>query len=609
MPDIVGCCLESSDRQRKNVFMRVVWLDINSSYSHSNLAFPALHANLSREAAGAVEWRKVSGVTGTPVAEMVMAVCRERPDAIMATAWLFNHRYLLDVLSDVKAMLPGVRVLLGGPEFLGTEEENEHYLRSHPFVDFVFRGDGEAVFEEILHILYCLCKDGDLKRYVPEFDLPFDGDEAPEPDMSWLTPGLCFIDSDGCYYDGGMACVKDFKSLRAPEESEFFDWSKPFVQLETSRGCFNTCAFCVSGIHSGIQNLPVGELRRRLDNIVSHGVREIRVLDRTFNAAPSRAVELLGLFREYAGRLRFHIEVHPAFLSDKVLEEIKSLPSGLIHVEVGVQSLSDRVLDVSCRKGSAAATLDGIRRLVSCGLFEVHSDLIIGLPEYSYRMLLDDTLRLMAEGVSEIQIETLKCLPGTRMRDEAAELGLVYSRIPPYQVLRTDWIGFEDIRKAMMLSSIVDVWFNDSSSRAYFMRLLALSESADGGRTAFLGGMVEFMYGEGMLDKVLSRESRWLKLYEYCRRQYEFMLPDLAVAWVCVGLSLKKEPACPLVPWKFSSPVANPVFVDQKPTYSYYYADCTCAGTGCASSVLRRWICYDRETRKVVFERMYNLDN
>ena len=76
-----------------------------------------------------------------------------------------------------------------------------------------------------------------------------------------------------------------------------FRWDKQFVQLETSRGCFNNCRFCVSGIEKvAQQNIPIAELRRRLQNIASKGIRQVRVLDRTFNGnhgTGSSGVELL----------------------------------------------------------------------------------------------------------------------------------------------------------------------------------------------------------------------------------------------------------------------------------------------------------------------------
>lgn len=43
------------------------------------------------------------------------------------------------------------------------------------------------------------------------------------------------------------------------------------MQLETTRGCFNTCTFCVSGGEKPVRTLPVERIRERLDLIQEKG--------------------------------------------------------------------------------------------------------------------------------------------------------------------------------------------------------------------------------------------------------------------------------------------------------------------------------------------------
>ena len=136
----------------------------------------------------------------------------------------------------------------------------------------------------------------------------------------------------------------NFSELVPPEESRFFNWSKPFVQLETTRGCFNTCAFCVSGGEKPVRTLSLEATRKRLDVIHQHGIKNVRVLDRTFNYNNKRAKELLNLFREYPD-ICFHLEIHPALLSDELKRELATLPKGLLHLEAGIQSLGKTCLN------------------------------------------------------------------------------------------------------------------------------------------------------------------------------------------------------------------------------------------------------------------------
>ena len=72
--------------------------------------------------------------------------------------------------------------------------------------------------------------------------------------------------------------------------------------------------------------------------IHQHGIKNVRVLDRTFNYNNTRAKELLDLFRNYPD-ICFHLEMHPALLSEELKQELATLPKGLLHLEAGIQSL------------------------------------------------------------------------------------------------------------------------------------------------------------------------------------------------------------------------------------------------------------------------------
>ncbi|MDE5760764.1 MAG: radical SAM protein, partial [Bacteroides sp.] len=291
--------------------MKLLWIDLNSSYAHASLALPALHAQVADDES--VTWEVVSATINEQAGMIVDEVCRHRPDIIAATAWLFNHEQLLHIVARVKALLPHCRVVLGGPEFLG---DNETYLHRNPFIDCVFRGEGEEAFPQ----------------WLAHHD---------RPELWHDIPGLCYLDARHRYIDNGIARVLRFSELVPPEKSRFFNWDKPFVQLETTRGCFNTCAFCVSGGEKPVRTLSIESIRERLHTIRQHGIKNVRVLDRTFNYNPHHAMALLRLFLEFAPDIRFHLEMHPALLSDELKEELKRLPQGLLHLEAGIQSLRE----------------------------------------------------------------------------------------------------------------------------------------------------------------------------------------------------------------------------------------------------------------------------
>ena len=486
--------------------MKILWIDLNCSYAHSSLALPALHAQIAGNPD--YEWSVVSATTSENIGKVVDEIRRHQPDILASTCWLFNHEALMHIASRAKALLPQACLILGGPEFLG---DNEAFLRRNPFVDCVFRGEGEEGFA---HWLACY--------------------NQPEA-WSDIT-GLCYLDSENRYHDNGLARVLKFDQLASPEESSFFPWSKPFVQLETTRGCFNTCAFCVSGGEKPVRTLSIEAIRQRLQAIHDHGIKDIRVLDRTFNFNPRRAKELLNLFLEFHPHMRFHLEIHPALLTDALKEELKRLPEGLLHLEAGIQSLREPVLETCKRLGKLDDALEGLRFLCSLDNMETHADLIAGLPLYRLQEIFEDIRTLAEYRAGEIQLESLKLLPGTEMRRRAEELGICYSPLPPYEVLQTHEITTDELQVARRLSRLLDAFYNTPAWQE-LTRTLILNEDE------FLTHFLEYLTMGNLIDNPMSLEKRGLVLYQYIKEHHPAYLTDASIAWIEAGMSLKKQPA------------------------------------------------------------------
>jgi len=486
--------------------MKLLWLDLNSSYAHSSLALPALHAQIADDTT--IEWCVVSATINENTGSVVNQIYRHQPDIIAATNWLFNHEQLLHIVSRAKALLPHCCIILGGPEFLG---DNAAFLYKNKFVSGVFRGEGEEVFPLWLKVW-----------------------NHSKEEWKSIT-GLCYLDENNQYQDNGIARVMNFSQLISPEKSRFFNWSKPFVQLETTRGCFNTCAFCVSGGEKPVRTIPLETIRERLNDIHQHGIKNVRVLDRTFNYNNKRAKELLDLFRNYPD-ICFHLEIHPALLSEELKEELSVLPKGLLHLEAGIQSLKESVLQQSRRIGKLSDALEGLKYLCSLKNMETHADLIAGLPLYHLSEIFEDVHTLAEYGAGEIQLESLKLLPGTEMRRRAEELGIQYSPLPPYEVLQTREISVDELQTAHYLSRLLDGFYNTPTWQSITRTLILENPS-------FLHEFLNHLVQTDVIDTPLSLERRGLILYDFCKSQYPDYLTQVSIAWIEAGMSLKKAPA------------------------------------------------------------------
>jgi coproporphyrinogen III oxidase-like Fe-S oxidoreductase len=128
------------------------------------------------------------------------------------------------------------------------------------------------------------------------------------------------------------------------------------------------------------------------------------------------------------------LEIHPSFLGNELQEELLKANQNQLHLETGVQCLNEKVQQAIGRRAKKEDVLSGIKFLSSIKLFETHTDLIFGLPEQTFEMVLEDVSELLQIGIAEIQLEVLKVLPGTPLVDDL-DLYCIKSSIGvPYEV-------------------------------------------------------------------------------------------------------------------------------------------------------------------------------
>ncbi len=479
--------------------MRVVWLAVNASYAHSSLAAPLLHA----AAQGRVqsEWHLVQVTMGDDPALAAAQVAKLAPDICAATLYLFTREAALAMLARVKALCPDCCIIVGGPELAG---ECELLLRSNPWIDIGVRGEGERIFPDWL-------------------------DRWQSPERWADLPGLCWIDDNGAWHDNGVAIPVDpLEQLPSPLTSPFHDSGRAFVQMETSRGCIHHCSFCANGGGGAMRLLPLSRIQTELEELARRGVREVRLLDRTFNAHPSRCVDLLRLFRRFPS-MRFHLEFHPALLPPAVRDELAAMPSGQLHFDVGLQSTSPEVLTACSRGGSPERAWEGLRWLVAQRNLAIHVDLIAGLPELTLPYLEADVRRLVELGPEEIQLESLKLLPGTRLRTEAKQYGLIYSPLPPYEVLSTRRMSMADLRAAALLSTMIDRFYNTPV-------IQPVLRAAQQEMEELLPSLRHWLTQQQGLELPCSLEKRMLLLYTYLEAHRLPAREMLCRQWMWHGL-------------------------------------------------------------------------
>ena len=501
---------------RRNEKRRLIWLSVNSSYSHSSLALPLLHA-ACRKIPG-WEWIPLETTVADDPSEVAAHLNALQGCLLCTTLYLFNRNTVTEILERFHALNPACHIAVGGPECLGGGAE--HLIARYPFIHTVFRGESEGLFPDFLN-------------------------RFPSQGTTQIIP------------EKGNAVYEKWEAAPPPAEDDFFRTDKPFVQMETSRGCPMGCLYCTSG-RTKLRFKSPDAVAEELAALHRRGIREVRLLDRTFNYPQERGIELLRLFRNNFPEMRFHLEIHPQFLNAGLRKELEAALPGQLHIEAGIQCLAGSVQNAIGRRSRPEDALDGLRFLCSCPNFETHADLLAGLPEQSPDHLFHDVSCLMEAGTAEIQLEVLKVLPGTPLRAQAGSLGLIFAPEPPYDVMQTNTMSTEDILLARKLSRLLDLTYNHPALRPVLRTIHAE-------RPDFLPDFLQFFLSNGLdLKRLYDLKKRFLLLLDFLSGgNYKTAAEELAFQWIRSGYPPESGPGMTAV--KTGKPPETAVLLEGDP--------------------------------------------
>ena len=416
--------------------MRTLLCAVNSKYVHSNPAVWSIYTQ-------AREFEKTYGFdigeivikeyTVNDVYENVLYdILTNKYDVIGFSVYIWNVAYVSRLTQDIKKVNPECIIIIGGPEVgYGTEHTSLVY-------DYVVQGEGERAFYALM---VSLVKKENVK-------LPFE------------------FQVDGKKVATGR--IKDLASIPfIYNEENISRFDNRIIYYESSRGCPYSCAYCLSSVERGVRYLDLDRVFNDLSFFIKSGVKQVKFVDRTFNCDNDRAYKILSFIIENAKDkdINFHFEVGADLFTDKVLDLLAKAPSGLIQFEAGIQSTYEKALMESVRKTNLDRCFQNIERITRMGNIHMHVDLIAGLPY--------ETLAIFKKSFNEayllyshqLQLGFLKLLPGTRMNDMLEKHGYVFSEHPPYEILSSKYLSYDDLASLKRVEFILEKYYN--SGRFY----------------------------------------------------------------------------------------------------------------------------------------------
>ena len=422
--------------------MKTLIIALNSKYIHSALGAWYLKASCGSECG---EVKVLEYTINDDSGAILSSIYRERPDVAAFSCHIWNIRQVLGLVSNLKKVLPGLIIVLGGPE---VSYDSRETLAANNDIDYIIAGEGEAAFPKLI-----ACLNG-VK-------------DSPSPEA---IEGLCFRSLGGtCLNVPGF--IRELDSIPSPYTAEMLEaLSGRIVYFESSRGCPFSCSYCLSSTFEGVRYFSLERVRRELTMLFGAGVRQVKFVDRTFNCSKARAMEIfrhiIGLYRlrtdEEGGRpeINFHFEAAADLFDDEMLELLAQAPTGLIQLEIGVQTVNAAALEAIDRRTDTERLCRNVRKLREAGNINLHLDLIAGLPLEdfaSFRTSFDAVYRLSPH---QLQLGFLKLLKGTRIRRQADSHGYAYTDCPPYEILFSKYMSYAEIIELKGIEGLLDRYNN-----------------------------------------------------------------------------------------------------------------------------------------------------
>lgn len=405
---------------------KVLLCALNSKFIHSCLAVHSLKKFAVSQGYDKEKIKIKEFTINDNIDFILHGIFSVKPEVIAFSVYIWNVEYVSRLCRILRKISPEIKIILGGPEV--------SFVENHPFFDnndfdFIIRGEGEKSF-------YKLISTGKIsdEKVINLDEIPFPYDE---------------------------------------ENIQLFE--NRIVYYESSRGCPFSCAYCLSSAEKGVRFLSLDRVKSDLEFFSSHNVKQVKFVDRTFNADKKRAYEIWQFIIENFSdkNMNFHFEIAADLLDENLISLLGTAPEGLIQLEIGIQSTKDETLILSCRKTDTQKVLSNTRKLIRQGNINIHTDLIAGLPGETledFKKSFNDVYVLKSH---QLQLGFLKILHGTKMIEISKDFDFVFSPYSPYEILKNKNLSHCNV---LFLKKIEDTFEKIYNSQRFILSINELEK-------------------------------------------------------------------------------------------------------------------------------------
>ncbi|KPU44211.1 oxygen-independent coproporphyrinogen-III oxidase-like protein HemZ [Oxobacter pfennigii] len=457
--------------------MKIILTEINSKFVHTNLALRYIKACLKGLDVTLAEY-SVNDALDNIIGELN----KMKPDILGFSCYIWNIEYVLKIIGSMKKINPKLLVVLGGPE---VSYDCTKLMEENTSIDFIVKGEGERTAQELF-----LCLEGRGKGLKDIY-------------------GIVFRKDNGIIENINAPLIENLDSIPFPYDDSY-DFKNKILYYEASRGCPYNCSYCLSSTIPGVRFFSVERIKRDLLWFIDKQVKLVKFVDRTFNCA-KHTLEVFKFLAEHSMNTKFHFEISADILDDETIEFLQGVRSGLFQFEIGVQSVNNTTLSLIDRKTKIDILFKNIARLREKGNINIHLDLIAGLPGEDFNSFRDSFDSVFSLKPHMLQLGFLKLLKGSKITRESEIYGIQFNDYPPYEVLKTDLLSFDELIKLKETEKTLDRYYNSGRFQCSMNLLLMQTQSP----FVLFEEISAFQYETFKKTIKLSNEGQYKLIYDY----------------------------------------------------------------------------------------------
>lgn len=468
--------------------MKCVLAALNSKYIHSNLAIRYLKQYDEK-----IEI--FEGTINDNILNMAYKILELSPELLGFSCYIWNIEETIKLCSTIKKMDERIKIFLGGPE---VSFNGEDILKKYDFIDYIIAGEGELTFPEFIKALN-------------------------ENKSLYEVNGLIFRENNNIVKNLARKPIMDLNIIPFPykDKDEIPD---KIIYYEAARGCPFGCSYCLSSIDKGIRHLNIERVKKELKFFIDNDVKLVKFVDRTFNGNKKFAMEIWSFLIENCKNTKFHFEIAGDILDDEELELLSKAPIGLFQFEIGVQTTNLSILKNINRRMDFEKLKQNIARIKRFGNIHCHLDVIAGLPGENMDSFIKSFDMCMEMKPDVLQLGFLKILKGSPIYNETDKYGIKYFDYPPYQVLSTNTMSYDELKMLIMVEKVFEEYYNSHLFEYTFYYVLPMVKSD----FVLFRDFSYFLKQKGYFDRSFSFSEKTESLYEFLKSSFnEIIIKEL----------------------------------------------------------------------------------